>query len=106
MANMNVTLYLNDGRVVIITADKGSYNKATYDCFFRQNVKATDESTTIYAENLDLVATENSVEVYNDVSLDYTTGYLEADKINYNFETKLFKVSMFNDESIKMKITQ
>ena len=103
---MHVILYLGDGRIVNITSDKGRYNKKTYDCFFEQNVKATDESTIIFAENLDLLATENSVEIYNSVFLDYATGNLQADKIDYNFETKYFKVSMFDDKSIKMKVIQ
>jgi hypothetical protein len=104
MDAMHVILYLTDGRIVNITSDKGRYNKATYDCFFEQNVKATDGSTKIFAENLDLLATKNFLEIYNNVSLDNTTGYVEADKINYNFETKHFKILMFGDKSIKMKI--
>ena len=103
---MHVILHLGDGRIVNITSDKGRYNKRTYDCFFEQNVKATDESTIIFAENLDLLATENSVKIYNSVFLDYATGNLQADKIDYNFETKYFKVSMFDDKSIKMKVIQ
>ena len=106
MDTMRVILYLGDGRIVNITSDKGRYNKKTYDCFFEQNVKATDESTIIFAENLDLLATENSVEIYNSVFLDYATGNLQADKIDYNFETKYFKVSMFGDKAIKMKVIQ
>ena len=106
MKSMHVTLYLSDGRLVNITSDKGRYNKITYDCFFEKNVKATDENTIILAENLDLLANENFVEIYNDVSLKYNTNYLQADKINYNFETKYFKVSMFDDKSIKMKVVQ
>ena len=106
MSSMHVTLYLSDGRIVNITSDNGRYNKITYDCFFEQNVKATDENTIILAENLDLLATENFVEIYNDVSLEYNTNYLLADKINYNFETKHFKVSMFDDKSVKMKVIQ
>ena len=104
MDKMHIILYLSDGRVVNIISDKGRYNKITYDCFFEQNVKATDENTIILAENLDLLATENFVEIYNDVSLEYNTNYLLADKINYNFETKHFKVSMFDDKSVKMKV--
>ena len=104
MKNMHVILYLNDERIINIVSDKGKYNKATYDCFFVQNVKATDGSTKIYAENLDLLATENSAEIYNNVNLDYATGNLLADKIDYNFETKYFKVSMFDDKAIKMQV--
>ena len=106
MDTMHVILYLGDGRIVNITSDKGRYNKRTYDCFFEQNVKATDESTIIFAENLDLLAAKNSVKIYNSVFLDYATGNLQADKIDYNFETKYFKVSMFDDKSIKMKVIQ
>ena len=103
---MHVDLYLSDGRIVNITSDKGRYNKRTHDCFFEQNVKATDENTIIFAENLDLLATESSVEIYNNVFLDYATGKLQADKIDYNFETKYFKVSMFDNKTIKMKVIQ
>ena len=106
MTNVHTILYLADGRIVNIKADKGKYNKVTYDCFFKQNVKATDGETKIFAENLDLLATASSVEIYNSVFLDYATGNLQADKIDYNFETKYFKVSMFDDKAIKMKVVQ
>ena len=106
MNNMQVILHLNDGRIVNITSIKGKYNKTTYDCFFENNVRATDGETEIFSENLDLLAVKNSVEIYNNVILNYTTGSLRADKIDYNFETKYFKVSMFDDKTIKMKVIQ
>ena len=106
MTNMHVILYLSDGRMVNIKSDKGLYNKKTYDCLFQKNVRATDEETEIFSENLDMLATKNSVEIYNDVYLKHTTGFLKADKINYDFEKKIFKVSMFDDETIKMKVIQ
>ena len=107
MTNMHVILYLTDGRTVNIISDQGTYNKVTYDCYFEKNVKATDGDTVILAENLDLLATKNSVEIYNSVKLNYPTGSLAADKINYDFETKYFKVSMFDDnETIKMRVVE
>tara|TARA_B100001123_G_scaffold441485_1_gene582762 strand:+ start:994 stop:1584 length:591 start_codon:yes stop_codon:yes gene_type:complete len=104
MTNMHVILYLSKGRVVNIVSSQGRYNKVTYDCFFEKNVKAVDGETKILAENLDLLATENLVNIYNNVRINYPTGSLEADKIDYDFETKYFKVSMFNDEAVKMKV--
>jgi len=104
MTKMNVVMYLNDGRIVKIFSDKGRYNKVTYDCFFVDNVRATDGDVKILAENLDLIATDNSVKIYNDVNINYPTGSLNADKIDYDFETKYFKVSMFdNQKKVKMK---
>jgi lipopolysaccharide assembly outer membrane protein LptD (OstA) len=69
-------------------------------------VRAVDGETIITAENLDLLATKNIIEAYNNVNLDNATGSLQADKINYNFDTKHFKVSMFSDKAIKMKVIQ
>ena len=106
MTNVHTILYLADGRIVNIKADKGKYNKVTYDCFFKQNVKATDGETKIFAENLDLLATTSFVKIYKDVTLNYPTGSLVADKIDYDFETKYFKVSMFDDKTVKIKITK
>ena len=51
-----------------------------------------------------LLATENFIEIYNNVNLYDTKSTLQADKINYNFETKNFKVSMFDNKSVKMKV--
>ena len=105
MTNMHVILYLKDGRTVNILSDKGKYNKANYDCFFEKNVRATDGDTKIFSDNLDLLGNESSVKVYNNVSINYPTGsLLRADKVDYDFETKFFKVSMFNDKQINMKI--
>ena len=104
MTNMQVVLYLKGNRIVNITSNKGKYNKATNDCFFEENVRATDGETKIFAENLDLIATENFVKVYNEVKLNNPEGSLVADKVDYDFETKYFKVSMFGDKSVKMKV--
>ena len=106
MTNVYTILHLSDGRIVNIKADKGKYNKVTYDCFFEQNVTATDGGTKIFAENLDLLATSSSVKIYKDVILNYPTGSLVADKIDYDFETKYFKVSMFDDKTVKIKATK
>ena len=104
MTNMHVTLNMDGGKVIIITSDKGRYNKVTYDCFFENNVKAVDGETTVLAENLDLLATEDSATVYNNVFLTNDKGSLRADKVYYDFETKYYHVSMFNDKKVKIKL--
>ena len=106
MTNMRVILYLKNDRIVNIISNRGTYNKVTHDCFFEEDVKATDGKTIILAENLDLLATENFVKVYNNVKLNDPTGSIQADKIDYDFETKYFKVSMFDDKAVKMKVTR
>ena len=105
MTDMHVILYLNDGRIINILSDQGIYNKANYDCFFEKNVRATVGDIKIFSDNLDLLGNESSAKVYNNVSINYPTGsLLRADKVDYDFETKFFKVSMFNDKQINMQI--
>ena len=88
----------------IITSDKGIYNKVTYDCYFIQNVKAVDGETEVLAENLDLLANEDSVSIYNKVVLSSKNGTLNADKVDYDFNTKYYKITMFNDDKVKVKL--
>ncbi len=104
MINMSVILYLNDGRTVTIISDRGRYNKVTYDCYFEDNVRASDGESQILAENLDLLSNKNTVSVYNDVVLTGNKGSLQADKINYDLSTRKFHISMFGDKKIKMKL--
>ena len=106
MTNMKVTMYMNDGRIITITSDKGRYNKVTYDSFFEENVKATDGKTIILSENLDLIATEDFASAYNNVVLTSEKNSLHADKLDYDFMTKRYNVSMFGKQKVKVKIVQ
>ena len=105
MTDMHVILYLKDGRIVNITSDSGKYNKISYDIFFNKNVYATDGETKIHSQYLEMLGNESAVKIYNDVNINYSTGTsLTADKVEYDFETKYLKVSMFDDKRIKMKV--
>jgi len=106
ITSMKVIIEMKDGRVITITSDKGIYNKLTYDCFFRDNVKATDGKTVLNSENIDLLASSDIAEVYNNVVLRSDNGSLIADKIEYDFEKKYYKISMFNNEKVKVKLTE
>jgi len=106
MENMKAILNLNDGRIITISSDSGKYSKSTSDCWFEDNVRAVDGETIITSENLDLIMTNNTVTVYNNVVLNSSEDSLKADKIDYNFDTKRYLVSMFGDEKIKIKLTK
>ena len=106
MKKMRVELYLTDGRIVTIISDRGKYHKESHDCWFEENVVADDGETKIFANNLDLLATENFVKIYQQVKLIHPTGTLQADQVDYDFETKYFKVSMFDEKTVKMKVFQ
>jgi len=106
MQTMVVVLQMNDGRIITITSDTGRYNKVTYDSYFVDNVKATDGSTIISSDNLDLLATKDFATAYNDVILKDKKSSLQADKVDYDFVTKKYAISMFDKEKIKIKLVQ
>tara|TARA_B100000686_G_C16683371_1_gene913255 strand:+ start:832 stop:1413 length:582 start_codon:yes stop_codon:yes gene_type:complete len=104
MTNMKVIIYMNDSRTVTITSLKGSYNKVTYDCYFQDSVRAEDGETVVLADNLDLLASNDTATVYNNVYLTNNDGSLTADKVDYDFEKKYYKISMFSDKQVKIKL--
>ena len=106
MTKMKVILDMKDGKVIIITSSAGRYNKKTYDCFFVGNVKAADGETIILSENLDLLATQDTAIAYNEVILTSKQGSLKADKIDYDFETKFYHVTMFDNDKVKIKLVE
>ena len=106
MKKMHVMIFMNNGSIINIWSDKGRYNKTSYDCFFEDNVKAVDEETQVYADNLDLLASEDLARIYNNVFVTNDQSYLKADKIDYNFEKKNYQISMYNDKRIKIKLTE
>ena len=106
MKKMHVTIYMDNGSVVNIKSDKGSYNKISYDCYFVNNVRATDGETLVYADNLDLLASNDLASIYNNVIINNEKSSLRADKVDYNFEQKNYQISMYGDEKIKIKLIE
>ena len=104
MTNMRVTLHIDKDRKVNIYSDSGTYNKLTYDCYFETNVKATDGETEIFADNLNLLTNVNYIKIFNNVTINNPSGDVIADVVDYDLDTKDFKVSMFNDDVVKVKV--
>ena len=107
MVNMHLVLYLKNGKQIDITSNKGKYNRESNDAYFEDNVKAieTPGNTMISAKNLNLLSSSSLAQIYNEVNLTYEDGsFLKADRVDYDFEKKKLKVSMFDEKRIKMKV--
>ena len=106
MRNMFITIFFGDEEW-IIECEVGEYDKANHDIRCSKNMKASspDGETTIYSQNLDFIADESAT-IYNKVSIIDKEGFeLQSDRIFYDFESKIYKVNMFNaGENVKIKI--
>ena len=105
MNNMHVTITLTTGEIVVITSEAGRYDKINYNIFFENNCEAKSGDTILKSDNIDLVADEYA-KVYNNVVLeDDSESFIKADLIKYDFESKKYEISMFeNKKKIKAKI--
>ena len=60
----------------------------------------------ILEPNLDLINSKEIIKVYNNVYLTNDNGSLRADKVDYDFETSYYNISMFGDERVKVQLIQ
>ena len=84
MVKMHLILYLKNGKQIDIVSDKGRFDKTTNDCFFEANVRATENpgDIVISADNLNLLSTSNTAEIFNNVNLFNGEGsFLKADRV-------------------------
>ena len=85
----------------------GTYNKLNYNIFCFKDVKATDSKVIIFSQNLDLINDETATIYNNVVIIDENKSSLYADKVSYDFENKLYHISMFDqDKNIKIKLIE
>ena len=106
MEVMLITIFLKDSKWNIECA-VGTYNKLNYNIFCFKDVKATDNKVIIFSQNLDLINDETATIYNNVVIIDENKSSLYADKVSYDFENKLYHISMFDqDKNIKIKLIE
>ena len=60
-------IFLLDGRVIEIFADKAIYNTINYNTEFVGNVHVVEDETRITSNNLNFIFDKNLITIYNDV---------------------------------------
>jgi len=98
-----------NGRIIIITSDKGIYNKSSGDIRFQQNILMIDsEENRLTSENLDMLTSKNFVAAYNNVKFLTSEGEsITSDKMIIDTLKKTIKVSMFDEKNlVKLKVIE
>lgn len=107
MNTITARYYYKNGRIVVVTSDNALFNKVTGDIRFQNNIKMIDsDENKLTSENLDMLVEQNYAAAYNNVVLKTKDGQsVIADKIYFDSENKIFKVSMNNkNRNVKMKL--
>jgi hypothetical protein len=95
-------IFLLDGRVIEIFADKAIYNTTNYNTEFVGNVLVVENENKITSNNLDFIFDKNLITIYNNVKYKGYNKFLTADKIDINLLNHKVNVYMY-DKMSKVK---
>ena len=95
-------IFLLDGRVIEIFADKAIYNTINYNTEFVGNVHVVEDETKITSNNLNFIFDKNLITIYNDVEYKGYNKFLTADKVDINLLNHKVNVYMY-DKMSKVK---
>ena len=95
-------IFLLDGRVIEIFADKAIYNTINYNTEFVGNVLAVEDENKITSNNLDFIFDKNLITIYNNVKYKGYNKFLTADKLDINLLNHKVNVYMY-DKMSKVK---
>tara|TARA_Y100000780_G_scaffold67621_1_gene60661 strand:- start:5321 stop:5968 length:648 start_codon:yes stop_codon:yes gene_type:complete len=95
-------IFLLDGRVIEIFADKAIYNTINYNTEFVGNVLVVEDENKITSNNLDFIFDKNLITIYNDVKYKGYNKFLTADKVDINLLNHKVNVYMY-DKMSKVK---
>ena len=95
-------IFLLDGRVIEIFADKAIYNTINYNTEFVGNVHVVEDESKITSNNLDFIFDKNLITIYNNVKYKGYNKFLTADKVDINLLNHKVNVYMY-DKMSKVK---
>ena len=96
-------IFLLDGRVIEIFADKAIYNTTNYNTEFVGNVLVVEDENKITSNNLDFIFDKNLITIYNNVKYKGYNKFLTADKVDINLLNHKVNVYMY-DKMSKVKV--
>ncbi len=95
-------IFLLNGRVIEIFADKAIYNTINYNTEFAGNVLVVEDENKITSNNLDFIFDKNLITIYNNVKYKGYNKFLTADKVDINLLNHKVNVYMY-DKMSKVK---
>ncbi len=96
--------YFKDGTNLTIVSNYGIYNNVTDDMEFTENVKMNYLENVLFSEKANFFNVKNELLIEGNVKTKSPEGELQADKLNFNLDSKKLKVSMYNDKKVNIKV--
>ena len=104
MEQVLCTFYFKDGTNLTIVSNYGIYNNVTDDMEFTENVKMNYLENILFSEKANFFNVENELLIEGNVKTKSPEGELQADKLDFNLDSKKLKVSMYNNKKVNIKV--
>ncbi len=104
MKKILCTFYFKDGTNLTIVSDIGNYNNVTDDMEFTKNVKMNYLENILFSEKVSFFNMKNELLVEGNIKTISPDGELQADKLNFDLNSKKLKISIYNDEKVNIKV--
>jgi LPS export ABC transporter protein LptC len=104
MEQILCTFYFKDGTNLTIISDYGIYNNVTDDMEFTENVKMNYLENVLFSEKANFFNVKNELLIEGNVKTKSPEGELQADKLDFNLDSKKLKISMYNDKKVNIKV--
>jgi hypothetical protein len=96
--------YFKDDTNLTIASNYGIYNNVTNDMEFTENVKMNYLENVLFSEKANFFNVKNELLIEGNVKTKSPEGELQADKLDFNLDSKKLKVSMYNDKKVNIKV--
>jgi LPS export ABC transporter protein LptC len=104
MEQVLCNFYFKDGTNLTIVSDYGIYNNVTDDMEFTENVKMNYLENILFSEKANFFNVKNELLIEGNVKTKSQEGELQADKLDFNLDSKKLKISMYNDKKVNIKV--
>ena len=104
MEQILCNFYFKDGTKLTIISDFGIYNNVSDDMEFTENVKMNYLENVLFSEKANFFNVKNELLIEGNVKTKSPEGELQADKLNFDLDSKKLKISMYNDEKVNIKV--
>ena len=104
MEQILCNFYFKDGTKLTIISDFGIYNNVSDDMEFTENVKMNYLENVLFSEKANFFNVKNQLLIEGNVKTTSPEGKLQADKLDFNLDSKKLKISMYNDKKVNIKV--
>jgi len=104
MKKVNASFYFKDDTTLNISSDIGEYNNKTLDMKFTKDVSASYKESKLYAGKAELLNSQNSLIISDNVKIFDTNGTMFADKLTFDIKSKTLNITSLKNNVIKSKL--